>query len=156
MTAPDDLIATALPVAIDLRHRLHQVPEYGYHERKTADLIRGETDGIWGDDRPKFDALRFPPPTRHWSQHALTIPPTLVIESVSVGHEAHDRRTKRRWYADFGIGHHWIVDGLRRTLDCLWLDGDDYRDDGSGREGEVVRPPSLAGLDLPLADVWVR
>ena len=86
-------------------------------------VVRGDTVAIWGDDRQKFDALRFPPPRTHWSEHALTIPPTMVIESISVGHERHDRQTKRRWYADFGVRHYWIVDGLRHTLDCLLLDG---------------------------------
>ena len=80
----------------------------------------------------------------------------MVIESISVGHERHDRQTKRRWYADFGVRHYWIVDGLRRTLDCLLLDGDQYRDDAAGRDADVVRPASLAGLAVPLAEVWVR
>jgi Uma2 family endonuclease len=119
-------------------------------------VVRGDTVGIWGDDRPKFDALRFPPPHEHWSEHALTIPPTMVIESISQGHEAHDRVTKRRWYADFGVRHYWIIDGLRRTLDCLLLDGDEYRDDGSGRDADVVRPASLDRLEIPLSDVWIR
>ncbi len=118
-------------------------------------VVRGDTVGIWGDDRPRFDALRFPPPRTHWSEHALTVPPTMVIESVSQGHEAHDRQTKRRWYAAFGVRHYWIVDGLRRTLDCLLLEGGEYRDEVSGREDDVVSPGSLAGLVISLADVWV-
>ena len=36
---PIDAIVSA---AIDLRHRLHQIPELGYAEHKTADLIRSE------------------------------------------------------------------------------------------------------------------
>ena len=79
----------------------------------------------------------------------------MVVESISVGHEAMDRRPKRRWYAGFGVRHYWIVDGLRRTLDCLLLDGDDYRDDGSGHDVGIVRPASLGKLQINLADVWL-
>jgi Uma2 family endonuclease len=122
----------------------------------STQVVRADAVIIWGDDLPKFEALRYPPPRTHWSQHVLTIPPTLIVESVSQGHEAHDRQTKRRWHAGFGVRHYWIVDGLRQTLDCLLLDGEQYRDDGSGRVADVVRPPSLAGLVIPLADVWVR
>ena len=121
-----------------------------------AQVVRADAVAIWGDDLPRFDALVFPPPRTHWSEHVLTIPPTLVIESVSQGHEVHDRQTKRRWYAGFGVRHYWIVDGLRRTLDCLLLDGDQYREDGGGHDADIVRPPSLDGLAIPLANVWVR
>ena len=42
MSVPDDLVSAVLPHAIGLRHRLHQIPELGYAEHKTADLIRSE------------------------------------------------------------------------------------------------------------------
>src|SRR5438552_6337621 len=35
----------------------------------------------------------------------ILVPPTLVIESVSPGHEQHDRRTKKAWYGEFVIGN---------------------------------------------------
>ncbi len=119
-------------------------------------VVRADAVAIWGDDLPRLESLRFPAPRTHWSEHVLTLPPTLVIEAVSQGHDAHDRQTKRRWYAGFGVRHYWIVDGLRHTLDCLLLDAGRYRDDGAGRDGAVVRPTSLDGLAIPLADVWVR
>src|SRR5205807_4689890 len=31
----------------------------------------------------------------------ILVPPMLIIESVSPGHEQHDLRTKRKWYAEF-------------------------------------------------------
>ncbi len=41
MIAPSN-IPSAVATAIDLRHRLHQIPELGYAEHKTAEVIRGE------------------------------------------------------------------------------------------------------------------
>jgi amidohydrolase len=40
------LITAALPAAVDLRHRLHQIPELLFEEHKTAAAIRAELDRI--------------------------------------------------------------------------------------------------------------
>jgi amidohydrolase len=39
-------IETAARQAVDVRHRLHQIPELGYEEFKTAALIRAELDAL--------------------------------------------------------------------------------------------------------------
>src|SRR5207248_9019084 len=44
----------------------------------------------------------------------LLIPPTLIIESISPGHEAHDRELKRAWYADAGVPNYWLFDAYQR------------------------------------------
>src|SRR3954465_14686566 len=41
-----DLITQHLPRAIDLRHRLHQIPEVRYEEFATAAAIRAELDRL--------------------------------------------------------------------------------------------------------------
>lgn len=84
----------------------------------------------------------------------LLVPPTLVIEAVSPGHEEHDRDTKRRWYAEAGVPNFWILDGYARSLECLTLAGQKYRIDQAGREGDEVRPALFPGLVIPLADLW--
>ncbi|MDB5296944.1 MAG: hypothetical protein JWO31_2927 [Phycisphaerales bacterium] len=84
----------------------------------------------------------------------ILVPPTLVIESVSPGHEAHDRRTKRRWYAEFGVPNYWLLDVFDRSLECLVLDGPAYRQDAAGRDADVVRPAAFPELAIPLAEVW--
>jgi amidohydrolase len=43
---PQDSIDAVLPAAIDLRHRLHRIPETLYEEFKTAAMIRSELDRI--------------------------------------------------------------------------------------------------------------
>jgi Uma2 family endonuclease len=117
-------------------------------------LVRSDFVAVFGDDLAKFKALKFPPPHTDWRKHALTIPPTLVIESVSQGHENHDRLTKLKWYAEFGIPHYWIVDAFTKSLQCLLLKDKQYVDDGNGKGTHVVKPASLQGLNISLAEVW--
>lgn len=84
----------------------------------------------------------------------IRVAPKLVIESVSLGHERHDRVTKRRIYGGFGIPNYWIVDVTRRSLECLVLEQDGYRTDVTGAGDEQVRPPAFPGLTIALRDVW--
>jgi Uma2 family endonuclease len=84
----------------------------------------------------------------------ILVPPTLVVESISPGHERHDEHTKRRWYAEFGVRHYWLMNPFERTLRCLKLGGNAYADDAAGRGDELVRPTAFPGLEIPLGDVW--
>jgi len=84
----------------------------------------------------------------------ILVPPTLIIESLSPGHEDHDRQTKRRWYAEFGVPNYWLLNVFDRSLECLVLDGMEYRVDAAGRGGQEVRPSMFPGLVIPLAEVW--
>lgn len=84
----------------------------------------------------------------------ILIPPTLVIESVSPGHELHDERTKMRWYAEFGVPNYWIVDAFARTLKCFVLNQSAYRLDVSGSGEAEVRPSCIEGLTIPLGRLW--
>jgi hypothetical protein len=135
-------------------HNVNAVSSAGVDVQVRDDLlIRADGVVIFGDDVPKFKALKFAN-GRSWARNNLIIPPTLVIESVSHGHELYDRRTKRAWYAEFGVPHYWIVDSLTRQLDCLALSGRQYVDDGHGGDVETVTVKSLDGLVIPLADIW--
>src|SRR3954465_13541126 len=42
----EDLISAQLSACAELRHRLHQIPELGYQEFKTAAMIRAELDRL--------------------------------------------------------------------------------------------------------------
>ena len=117
-------------------------------------VLRADAAMVLPDDLPKFAAMKFDEPGTDWQDHPLTLPPSLVVESLSPGHEAHDRRTKRRWYAEFGVPHYWLVDAYTRSLECLVLAGADYRVDAAGRGEDEVRPPAFPDLVIPLRDVW--
>ena len=84
----------------------------------------------------------------------ILIPPTLIIECVSPGHEKHDHRTKRRWYGEFGVENYWLLDPFKRTLKCLVLREGVYHDDVGGQGNEEVRPSLFVGLVLRLGEIW--
>ncbi len=85
----------------------------------------------------------------------LMIPPTLVIESLSIGHEAHDLETKYRWYAEAGVKNYWVLDCYRRSLKCFVLVNDEYQLDTAEKGPAEIRPSLFPGLALPLAKLWL-
>jgi Uma2 family endonuclease len=84
----------------------------------------------------------------------LLVPPTLAIESISLGHEAHDEETKLQWYEQFGVPNYWMLNVYAKTLRCLVLDGGKYRLDQEGRDTGEVRTSLFPGLVIPLKDLW--
>ena len=85
----------------------------------------------------------------------VLVVPLLVVESVSPGHEAHDRVTKREWYAEAGVPHYWLLTSHERSLMCLALDADGrYVEESAGRDGDTVRSAALGGVTIPLAGLW--
>lgn len=117
-------------------------------------VVRADGVVVAGDDVNRFEEQKFDDAKATWKDCPLTLPPTIVIESVSKGHEAHDRISKRRWYAQLGVPNYWIVDGTRRTLECLRLVGSQYETDVAGSDNNVLEPTLFAGLIIPLAQIW--
>jgi Uma2 family endonuclease len=84
----------------------------------------------------------------------ILIPPTLIIECVSPGHEHHDHKTKRRWYAEFGVKNFWILDPFKRSLQCLILRGGRYVEDVAGKGKAELNPALFPGLKLALTRIF--
>ena len=117
-------------------------------------FLRADGVCVFGEDLVRMQQHAIRHGQKSWGKAAIMIGPSLVIESVSEGHEAHDRETKRRWYAELGAKRYWIVDVFARSLECLVLDGSAFCEEAAGRNEEVVTVPSLPGLSLPLKEVW--
>ena len=80
--------------------------------------------------------------------------PDLVVEIVSPSSQRYDRVTKLRWYADLGVAEYWLVDAEARTLERLVLRESSYLIAESLADGEILRPDSFDGLEIPLAKLW--
>ena len=127
-----------------------------------ADLVLSDDDVLHTDgmlmtredvDRQRRATVQLGKPPRQVQR--VRVAPLLVIESVSPGHERHDRVVKCGLYAGFGVPNYWVIDRLRESLDCLVLDGDDYRVEAAGRGDASVTTRSLGGtLTIPLPQLW--
>ena len=130
-----------------------------------------EVDVIVGERRvPKVDALYLSPQDRATQKQLnavhgrgtrkilrygrILVPPTLIIESLSRGHEDHDRLTKRAWFAEMKVPNYWLLNYFDQSLECLTLQGERYVTDASGRGEQEVRPRLFPSLVIPLARLW--
>jgi Uma2 family endonuclease len=105
-----------------------------------ADIERQRAMGSWDDENDQIGIVR--------------VPPTLIVEVVSKGHERHDRVTKREFYARFGVPNYWIVDTYQKGIECLIADGRDYRLECAGKGDEAIEPSAYPGLRISLQQVW--
>jgi len=81
--------------------------------------------------------------------------PSIVIEIVSPGSEAHDRDyyTKREEYLAAGVQEYLIVDPQTRSMLDLTRHGDQWGEQVIGADGEW-KPALLPGFALRCADVF--
>lgn len=63
--------------------------------------------------------------------------------------------TKRRIYAEHGVGHYWIVDPAARTLEALTLQGGRWIDAGSFDESAVARIEPFREVEIPVGRLFL-
>lgn len=85
----------------------------------------------------------------------ISIVPDWICEVLSESNEAHDRVTKRRLYAEHGVGHYWIVDPDARTLEALTLQDGRWVDAGSFDESSTARVPPFEEIELPVSRIFL-
>jgi Uma2 family endonuclease len=105
-------------------------------------------------DKAKQLRARNPRTPKELKYGRLCVPPTLVIENISQGHESEDRVVKRAFYAEASIPNYWILDVYQRSLECLVLKRGKYVIDQLGRSKAAVTPACFPGLSIDLSKVW--
>jgi Uma2 family endonuclease len=150
-------------------------PEHGRAQRALGHLIGGPFDD--DDDRgghggwwiiPEVDVRlgkhdivrpdvsgwqreRLPSP---WGLRPIDVVPDWICEIVSPFNAAHDRVTKRRLYAKFGVPHYWLVDPVARTLEALQLSAGVWIELGVWGDGDVARIDPFAAIELEVARLF--
>ncbi len=79
--------------------------------------------------------------------------PDLIAEVLSPRHEAHDRITKYKLYAETGVREYWIVDPEQRQMEIYVLRGNAYAPLGAFRPGERTRSEVLPNFSVDAGDI---
>ncbi len=80
--------------------------------------------------------------------------PDLVVEIFSPATTQRDRTLKRTLYARYGVKEYWLVDPEMETIEVLQLGARGYRRAGLYEKRQVLRSSLLAGLEIPLAEIF--
>jgi hypothetical protein len=74
---------------------------------------------------------------------------------LSERHEARDRVTKKRLYAEHGISSYCVVDPQARTLEAFSLVEGQWVDAGSFDDSAVARIPPFDAVELPIGRLFL-
>lgn len=81
-------------------------------------------------------------------------PPDLVVEILSGGTEARDRREKFQLYFLFGVSEYWMIDPDRKALEIYGRASDRYELVTTLHPPDTVAPSLFPGLTFQLEDLW--
>jgi Uma2 family endonuclease len=84
----------------------------------------------------------------------ITLAPDWVCEVLSPSTEAIDRGKKLRIYAREGVGHVWLLDPLRRTLEVLARESVAWSSLGTHEGRARVRAVPFDAIELDLSSLW--
>jgi Uma2 family endonuclease len=84
----------------------------------------------------------------------FTQAPDWVCEVLSPSTEALDRKRKRELYAREGVGHVWLVDAGKRTLEVFQRQEEQWVQRGIWSDEERVRAEPFEAMELELGALW--
>lgn len=84
----------------------------------------------------------------------ISVAPDWVCEVLSPSTEVIDRADKLPLYAEYRVGHVWLLDPALKTLEVFQLDGATYRLLHTSKEAQRVRAEPFAAMELDLSVLW--
>jgi Uma2 family endonuclease len=85
----------------------------------------------------------------------IPVVPDWVCEIVSPSSGSRDRVTKRRYYAEHGVAHYWIVDPEARTLEALELRDGSWHDLGPFDDADVARVAPFEAVEIVVGQLFL-
>jgi Uma2 family endonuclease len=97
-----------------------------------------------------------------WRRHRLQrapgevvdVPPDWVCEILSPSSAIVDRTRKLGIYASAGIAWAWLIEPAHRTVEVLWLEGDEWVVAGNYGGDQKARIPPFDAIELQLGPLW--
>ena len=82
------------------------------------------------------------------------LPPDWACEVLSPSTAVIDRTRKVRLYASFGLCWLWVVDPPHRTVEVLWLEGDEWVVVGAFGGDDRVHIAPFDSVEIQLSALW--
>jgi len=87
------------------------------------------------------------------TERAIEGSPTLIVEILSPSTRMRDRKLKAERYAALGVAHYWIVDPVRKTIECYRLEKT-YVPVVTASSPARMTHPDWPDLTIDLAAIW--
>lgn len=87
------------------------------------------------------------------TERAIEGSPTLIVEILSPTTRMRDRKVKAERYAALGVSHYWLVDPLRKTIECYRLEKTRYVVVTASSPARMTHP-DWSDLAIDLAAIW--
>ncbi len=88
------------------------------------------------------------------SDHRFEVVPDWVCEILSPSTESKDRQIKLPMYARYGVGHAWLIDPQKQTLEAIALEQGNWRQLGTWHREQTIAVPPFDAVQLALHDLW--
>jgi Uma2 family endonuclease len=95
-----------------------------------------------------------PPQNNNAGKPTFELPPDWACEVLSPSTAVIDRTRKLDIYARHGVCWLWLVDAVHRTVEVLWLEGDEWVIAGNFGGDQRARLPPFDSIELELAHLW--
>lgn len=107
------------------------------------DIVRPDVVGVRRERLPDPDVLPIP------------VVPDWICEVLSPSNAPHDRVTKKRLYAGYGVRWYWIVDPSDRVLEAFELRDGLWVNVGVYDETDTARVPPFDAVELPMPRIFL-
>lgn len=134
--------------------RLQRQLEAYFEEKGLGEVFNAPVDVILGFHDVVVPDLVIVTTPAQITDRAIEGSPTLLVEVLSPSTGSRDRHVKAERYAALEVPHYWIVDPVRKTLECYTLEHGRYATVLTAESPARVTHPAWPDLIIDLGAIW--